>query len=71
MTSPIAALLIKRGLPLTVKSYLNFAYPDGIPKPISAELLEEAREAISLARSHARRERLIRNGAAKTRKLNP
>jgi hypothetical protein len=67
MTSPIAALLIKRGLPLTVKSYLNFAYPDGIPKPIPAEILEEAREAIRTAKSNTRSQDLSTNSRRRTR----
>ncbi len=55
ISSPIAALMIKRGIPLTVKGYLNFAYPDGLSKPVPAEILEEAREAIRSAKSHIRK----------------
>lgn len=42
----IAAHLAKRGIPLTRENYLRFAYPDGAPGPMPAELEMELPEKI-------------------------
>lgn len=54
--SPTAMLLKKRGLPLTVESYLRFAYPDGVPRPVPAELIQEAQDAIDSVKPRKQKE---------------
>lgn len=42
----IAERLFSEGRPVTVETYLDFAYTDPIPKPIPAEMLMEATQAV-------------------------
>ena len=43
--------LLKLGRQVTVESYLDFAYPDGVPSPLTAELKMEAELAVQQAKS--------------------
>ncbi len=44
--SPTALHLLKLGRPVTVETWLDFNYPQGVPNPVPAELLAEAEEAV-------------------------
>jgi len=44
--SPTALHLHNHGRPVTVESWLDFNFPDGLPKPIPAEILLQAEKAV-------------------------
>lgn len=48
--NPVVTHLLKRGRRVTEESYLQFAYPDGVPNPLSAELKREAEDAVRQSR---------------------
>lgn len=47
--NPIVNHLLKLGRPVTVESYLQFAYPEGVPSPLPAEIRLEADNAVEQA----------------------
>ena len=47
VSDPTVRHLLKRGIPVTVESWLDFNYPDNRPDPIPADLMLEAEQAVA------------------------
>lgn len=43
---PVVAHLLDRGLQVTRRNYLDFAFPDGVPRPLDAEVDAGVRSAL-------------------------
>lgn len=45
-SNPVVAHMIELGIPVTIESYLRYAYTDPLPRPLRAEVRAEAAHAV-------------------------